>query len=247
MGKRVLDITDIQSDFVLPGGSMYISGSQAERLPQKLDVFLQKLAPSAFDLALIKMDTHFLPFSGKSKAHCIYGTPGWEAAFNLSALQESAAFPVYIMLKDQNDMWALNPATKAETLVNETDLVALKNLFRVSSVCDKDWVSALDRDVFMEGAGIGIDTDVVCVGGAANYCFHDALLGYLKRGCRVIIPEDLVYGIKTNSNRLDRASSGNIRDVVKLEVFQPYRESKKIIFSTANNICQPIFMSQLSP
>ena len=68
---------------------------------------------------------------------------------------------------------------------------------------------------------------------ASDYCVHDAMLGYLKRGCRVTVLSDLVQGIGTDVP--GRAATGQIEDVLKLPVFAPYVASGKLRLSSSDD------------
>ncbi len=71
---------------------------------------------------------------------------------------------------------------------------------------------------------VGNGTEVAVIGVATNYCVHDAMLGFLEHGCKVVALQDLMRGIKTDSKNPNRAASGDIRDVIQLEAFKPYTD-----------------------
>lgn len=76
---RISHNVDMQGDFVLPNGVMYVAG--ADRLIAPVNQFL---AQAKFDMNIVTMDTHDSKTYAKSAEaemfpiHCQEGTPGWE-------------------------------------------------------------------------------------------------------------------------------------------------------------------------
>ena len=219
MAKRILDIVDMQNDFMMPKGALYVK--DAEKIIPHAKAFLQRIGGCAFDFILMKSDTHFAetyslnPESKQFPMHCRFNTWGWKTAFDLP---DGLAIPVYRMNKNAFDMWAAQPDLGSVSFNDETNAQAYKNLFSVLS--DKE--KPQSRDTFLKEKDIGKGTEVVMVGVASDYCVHDAIAGYLKRGCKVTVLRDMVKGIGTDVE--GRAKSGHIDEVVKLEAF---RESVK--------------------
>lgn len=239
MVKRILDIVDMQNDFMQPTGALYVPG--AEKIIPRAKSFLKNLKAGDFDLALVKYDTHFTesydknPESKQFPPHCVYGTWGWDLSFKVP-VKTARAIPFYQMDKNVFDMWARKPSLKKLSFSDVFNKKAYKNLFRVGQMENPSVNVA--REKFFKQMDIGPDTEVVMMGVASDYCVHDAILGYLKRGCRVIVMQDMVQGIGTDVP--GRAASGKIEDVLKLADFAPYVASGKLSLSTSEQILKTI-------
>lgn len=230
MVVRVLDIVDMQVDFMKASGKLAVPG--AEALIERTNEYFRSVKKGDFAVALFKYDTHFAveyPHSPESQSfpdiHCEYGTPGWQLAVDDSALQGKV--PVYYMSKNTFDMWADNPVSKLSTLTfdNPDDRDAYKNLYHATQ--DRAARSGgYMREAFMELVADMENMEVTVIGVASDFCVHDAILGYLQRGATVKVVEDLVTGIGTPVP--GRAESGHIRDVLKLPPFRPYVEAGKV-------------------
>lgn len=240
--KRILDIVDMQVDFMRADGKLAVPGADA--LIQRTNDFFKALPRGAFDLALFKYDTHFAdeyPRSPESQSfpdiHCEYGTEGWSLAVDDAALH--GKMPVRYMTKNTFNMWENNPLSDAAQLkfANRTEQEAYANLYRVSD--DRQVVKpGTLRDEFMRALSLGTDdVEVTLIGVASDFCVHDAILGYLERGASVNVVEDLVTGIGTPVP--GRAPSGHIADVLKLPPFQPYVASGKVRLVKARDVLRP--------
>ena len=239
MARKILDIVDMQVDFMRRDGKLAVAGADA--LIQRTNDFFRALPRGAFDLALFKYDTHFAdeyPQSPESQSfpdiHCEYGTEGWSLAVDDGAL--AGKMPVRYMTKNTFNMWENNPLSDAAKLkfANGTEARAYGNLYHVSE--DRAVVEAGTlRDEFMKALRLGEEeVEVTLIGVASDFCVHDAVLGYLQRGARVNIVEDLVKGIGTPVP--GRAPSGDIADVLRLEAFRPYVESGKVRLVKARDV-----------
>lgn len=231
MTKRILDVVDMQVDFMRADGRLAVPGADA--LIARTNDFFKALRKGAFDFVLFKYDTHFAdeyPRSPESESfpniHCEYGTEGWSLAVDDSALK--GKMPIHYMTKNTFNMWENNPLSKAKDLkfANRTEAQAYGNLYHITS--DRQAVrGGMLRDEFMKALKLGKeDIEVTLIGVASDFCVHDAILGYLKKGARVNVVEDLVTGIGTPVP--GRAASGHISDVLKLPPFRSYVESGKV-------------------
>lgn len=237
MTKRILDIVDMQNDFMDPKGALYVPG--AEKIIQPAEQFLAKVKQGDFDLALVKFDTHFdesyahNPESEQFPPHCIFETWGWNMAVTLpSDLGQKT--DVYTMTKNVFNMWAEKPDLEGKNFTLKHVKNAYQKLFNIES--DKQEKSP--RNQFMDAFNIGKDTEVVMMGVASDYCVHDAMLGYLQRGASVVVLEDLVKGIGTDVP--GRSKTGDIHDVVLLDVFKPYLDSGQLKVLTSQQVMQNI-------
>ncbi len=234
MVKRILDIVDMQNDFMDPKGALYVQ--DAEKIIPKAKSFLKALKTGDFDLALVKYDTHFAesyaknPESKQFPPHCVYGTWGWDMAFKIP-VGTARDIPFYQMDKNVFDMWARKPSLKEISFSDRFNSKAYKNLFKVGRLESPS--ENMPRNKFLKQMNVGSDTEVVMMGVASDYCVHDAMLGYLKRGCRVTVLSDLVQGIGTDVP--GRAATGQIEDVLKLPVFAPYVASGKLRLSSSDD------------
>lgn len=242
MTKRILDIVDMQVDFMRADGKLAVPGADA--LIRRTNDFFKALPKGAFDFALFKYDTHFAdeyPKSPESQSfpgiHCEYGTEGWGLAVDDGALK--GKMPVHYMTKNTFNMWENNPLSDVTklTFANNTERRAYNNLYHITS--DRQAVKGgMLRDEFMKALRLGAqDVEVTLIGVASDFCVHDAILGYLERGARVNVVEDLVTGIGTPVP--GRAPSGHISDVLKLPPFRPYVESGKVRLVKAQDVLKP--------
>jgi len=231
--KRILDIVDDQIGFMVADSDLPVSG--ADKIIAPTNEFLKNIKKGDFDFVLIKQDTHFsgeYPINPESKIfpniHCEYGTKAWKLAIKAELIKDT---PVYYMAKDRFDMWSNDEARDDISFKNSEEEAAYDNLFNIGSdpLCRK---IGIDRDEFLKN--IGADTEVVIIGVASDYCVHDAMLGYLKKGAKLTILTDLVRGIGTPVS--GRALSGDIIDVVKLPCFKKYLDSGKISLQLSKDI-----------
>ena len=243
MTVHILDVVDMQFDFMKSNGGLYVP--HAEALIDRTNVFFRTLKKGTFDLALFKYDTHFhseYPNSPEQKdfphIHCAYGEQGWDLVVNDEILRKK--MPVYYMAKNAFDMWQQNPISNRNTLkfksVDEES--AYDNLFHITTDPMVIQPGVL-RDEFMRNvAGLGQrDVTVTMIGVASDFCVHDALLGYLQRGATVNVVEDLVAGIGTPVP--NRAPTGHIIEVINLPVFDAYVKSGKLRLIHTQDIINP--------
>jgi nicotinamidase/pyrazinamidase len=228
MVVRVLDIVDMQFDFVDPKGILSVAG--AESLVDRAHKYFASIS-GKFDFCIVKYDTHFpseYPLSPESvpfpNIHCTYGTKGWDLAVDLSFLPKD--LPVFYMAKNTFDMWQENPISDRQSLSfsNADEEAAYDNLFKVSAdpFCR---TSGIERDAFFAKYGNFENFEVTMIGVASDFCVHDAALGYLNRGSKVNILDDLVVGIGTEVP--GRARSGKMEDVLQLPDFKDFYADKK--------------------
>lgn len=231
MKKRILDIVDVQNDFIKSNGALSIN--EAEPIIKRINKFLQQI--DNIDFALFKLDTHFSSTyigseeSGLFPIHCAYGSKGWDLSIDEESLNKS--IPKYYMLKNLFNMWA---DKQIETGLENDEGLAYNNLCKIGNSKDGLDINSVPRDEFMNKNQIDAKAEVLIIGVASDYCVHDAILGYLQRGCSVIVLEDLVKGIGTDVE--GRAKSGNIKDVIKLDVFKQYVDIGKLKIKRSSDI-----------
>lgn len=258
--KRILDIVDASNGFMKRGSDLPVgaNGEGAEELIERTNNFLQQIPDSAFSYILCKLDTHFgieyglSPESGPfPNIHCEYDTEGWRLAIDPSL--SSLSIPVYYMTKNAFDMWGDNPVPMDDLLRHHgvddfEDLPfnsgrekrAYENLFHVTT--DSECLlPGTPRDEFL--ADIGPDTEVVLIGVASNFCDADAMIGYLERGARVTVLDDLVKGIPMGPEGraalleiegIDRTEGGTMREVFETDRFAPYVQSGQLRLTTSD-------------
>lgn len=100
MKSRLLHIVDMQNDFVMPDGKLYVPG--AESLIEPANEFLDSVE---FDETIATFDTHYRETYNKTEEskmfppHCLYGTKGWQLAVQI---HDNLLCKV---LKNQFDVW----------------------------------------------------------------------------------------------------------------------------------------------
>ncbi len=244
MTTRILDVVDMQFDFMKSNGGLYVPN--AEPLIDRTNDFFRSIPRGIYDLALIKYDTHF-PCeyqNSPEKAdfpdiHCPYGTQGWELVVNDAELAKR--MPVYYMAKNTFDMWQQNPISDRSQMFFDTDAEeqAYDNLYHVTR--DRQVIQTGElRDEFMRRVvklGTAENVEVTMIGVASDFCVHDAMMGYLQRGANVRVVADLVAGIGTPVP--GRAPKGTIGDVISLPVFQPYVQNKQLKIISLQDALKP--------
>ena len=101
MKSRLLHIVDMQNDFVLPDGKLYVPG--AESLIKPANEFVNTVH---FDKTIATFDTHYRKTYKKTEEskmfppHCLFGTKGWELAIQMDKYDM-----VTKILKQQFDVW----------------------------------------------------------------------------------------------------------------------------------------------
>jgi nicotinamidase/pyrazinamidase len=236
---RILDIVDMQGDFMRTTGKLYVPNSDI--LVSRTNVFFEKIQPGFFDAALFKYDTHFADEYNHSPEkeffplHCEYGTEGWNLVVDPSLL--AGKTKIRYMAKNTFDMWDRNPLPRDKELVFKTDdeKLAYANLHRISGN-PRVTEQGILRDEFMattsEKGLKGVK--VTLIGVASDFCDDDAMLGYLANGASVEVVEDLVAGIGTEVP--GRSRTGHIRDVITLDRFKPYVDSGKLTLTTVEKV-----------
>lgn len=170
-------VVDVQRDFMLPGGALYVPG--AETLIAPLDAMLASLRAEDTAGVLLTFDTHDGDrYAGSAEAaefplHCVRGSVGWETVLDLGGLDPSV--PLYRMEKGVFAMW------------EEADGVIVDARDPQSPV--------VPRDLFFDRLGAAGVDEVVVVGVAADYCVRWAVEGLIARGLGVRVPAALTLGI----------------------------------------------------
>ena len=205
--NRLLDVVDMQFDFMDPKGKLAVAGADA--VIGRANHFFNSIPNRFFNFGLLKFDTHFTdeyarsPESKQFNPHCIYGTDGWGLAVDTTLL--FAKMRMYAMIKNEFDMWGSNPTgvAKQDITFHNYEHVAYQNLFQAVPIDSADDITrkletpmaGIDRDRFMDENDVGPGTVVTLMGVASDFCDTQALIGYLRRGATVVIANDLVCGI----------------------------------------------------
>lgn len=235
---RLLDIVDMQGDFMRKTGKLFVPN--ADVLVDRANGFFEKVKPGYFDGALFKYDTHFADEYNHSPEkeffplHCEYGTEGWDLVVDPSLLTGRTL--VSYMGKNTFDMWDKNPLPKDRVLSfnNDDERLAYANLHNVTPD-RRIIVPGQLRDAFMASRGLGqMPVKVTLIGVASDFCDDDAMIGYLKAGAEVEVVEDLVAGIGTEVP--GRSRTGHIRDVITLDRFKPYVDNGKLTLTTVEKV-----------
>lgn len=229
---RILDVVDAQYDFMNEQGALSVNpryGAQedASEIIEPMNAFFKALPDGAFNICVIKFDTHFINEYAKSpeaalfpNPHCLYGTLGWNLAVDTAPLTEK--FFTYMMAKNEFDMWGSNPTgiKRTEIAFEGDEEKAYDNLFKfvrlhpgeepAKRLTETEHV--FDRDNFIKGRVDRYSVVVLC-GVASDFCNYQAMMGYLKLGATVIIADDLTRGIGGSGSAAPE--TGTSRDVVK--------------------------------
>tara|TARA_R110000868_G_scaffold190862_1_gene434831 strand:- start:135604 stop:136425 length:822 start_codon:yes stop_codon:yes gene_type:complete len=193
----LLDIVDFSADFMLPGSVLYVPGAEKTVKPAKYF-----LSNTRFSYALLKNDTHFegeyehSVESGPFEFHQGFGTKGHQYQLSLDHVN---ALEKYWMLKNAFDMWGSAdigiPFDEIKFHSNE-ERRAYLGLFHIAIQNKKGmYFFGEHRDSFISRVQKSGVNEVVVFGHATDYCVRDAMLGYLARGFKVILIEDLCRGI----------------------------------------------------
>ncbi|GAB5388844.1 MAG: hypothetical protein Alpg2KO_18120 [Alphaproteobacteria bacterium] len=228
MTRYILDIVDMQHDFMIPGAALPVA--DADKIIAPTNRFFKSIKPGTFDAALVKYDTHFpgeYKLSPESQAfpdiHCAYGTKGWDQVVDLKLL--ARRMPVRHMLKNVFDMWGTNPTgVKDVKFASKAERNAYNGLFTIKRN-PHDSKAGTPRDEWMTRNGVEKDgaTVVIC-GVASDFCVMDAMKGYLERGVNVIVLTDLTRGIGADPAR---SATGEISDVCARN-FASYEKSGQL-------------------
>lgn len=236
--KRILDIVDMQKDFMLPGYRLTVAG--AEKIIAPTNEFLRTLPAGVFDYALIKYDTHFEAEYKKSPEHldfnfplhCEYNTDGWSLAIDEKLLDDKTK-KLYLA-KNEFDMWAdgFEAKLQKDDFKSEEEAKAYANLmfFCEDKDCQKPVIT---RDEFFKFHFPDAKNVQIClIGVTSDFCDKFAIAGYLKRGYNVCVLTDLTKGINTEMEQ------------VVAENFAPYLQSGQLSLVRSVDFLHPFNLQQ---
>lgn len=192
---KLLEIGDMQDGFTREDGNLYVPG--AEGLIAPANDFLSRVGEDVFDLVLVVLDTHFREeYDGSEEAgefpiHCEFGTRDWEVSIALPGLRNTR----YLM-KNSFSMWA-NPGKQSPFFADPARKRAYENLFHILDTPFAPTERTF-RDEFLDAivqGGSPAEIEVTLFGVASDYCNRYSMEGWLARGARVTILEDLTKGI----------------------------------------------------
>lgn len=192
----ILQIGDMQNGFIKEDGNLHVPG--AENLIEPANDFLHQVSEDVFDLILIVLDTHFreeyyeTEESRQFPIHCEYGTRDWELALDLKVSPN-----IRYMMKNNFSMWT-NPGRRALQCTDPAKKRVYNNLFHILD--DPHTPSeCIPRDEFLKtftSGSLAADVEVTLFGVASDYCNRYSMEGWLSRGARVTILQDLTKGIE---------------------------------------------------
>lgn len=199
---KILQIGDMQNGFTQEDGNLYVQGAQEIIAPA--NDFLRRVRDGVFDRTFIILDTHFAEEYGRSEEgrefpiHCEYGTDDWELAIDVSGLPNKR-----YLTKNRFDMWS--EKRPGDTPFNDPGRrAAHENLFHFvddpyepgEKVAREEYVRAINP-----GRNLA-DVEVTLFGVASDYCNRYAMEGWLRRGARVTIIQDLTKGIEKETQQV---------------------------------------------
>lgn len=192
---RILQIGDMQKGFTIKNGNLYVSG--AEDILGPAQEFLKKIPKSAFDYTFVILDTHFSEEYEESEEakefpiHCEYQTEDWELSLDVSGLPDT-----WYLMKNQFTMWGERKG-QAISFTNPDRKIAYESLFHF--VDDpRHPGQVIPRDSFLHSIVPEHDQaniEVTLFGVASDFCNRFAMEGWLSRGAKVTIVQDLTKGI----------------------------------------------------
>lgn len=183
--KKFLVVIDTQYDFMIPGGALYVGS--AEQIITPAIHFLANLKPEDYAGVLFTADTHTrdtyfnMPESKEFPIHCVRDEAGWQNVFN--PLLVPRGIRPWSLFKGVFSMW-------------EEDYLELMPI--VDGAIQRG--AGKPRDAFFENLKIqGIDT-IQVFGVASDYCVKWAVDGFVKRGFKVEVIQELCRGIGSPAN-----------------------------------------------
>ena len=157
-----------------------------------------------FDYTLIILDTHFAEEyyqtdEGKLfPIHCEYGTKDWELTVDVSGLPHK-----HYVMKNNFNFWTdyqrsdiILPDLKRKT-AHDSLFHVMDNLYEPTVMIPRDTFFQM---ISQEGDPANIE--VTLIGVASDYCNRYAMEGWLEKGARVTIIEDLTKGITKETEQV---------------------------------------------
>jgi len=172
---------DVQADFMLPGGKLYVPGAE------KIIPNVERLVQAARDNGIFLVSSGDAHASGDPEfnlfpPHCVKGTPG-ERILPEGLMQRHLTIP------------------------NEASFALPANVFDYPQiVLEKQTLDVFDNPKASElvqriGDTRGRDAEYVVFGVVTEYCVRCAAKGLLERGCRVSVVEDAIETLKPEEGR----------------------------------------------
>ncbi len=226
--QKILDLVDMQVGFMRHEGSLFVDG--AEEITMKANEFLSKVDKDFFQLALLKMDTHFAtiyphnPESQQFPLHCQFNTADWQFAIDINIFAQRNICHKFL-LKNQFDMWG-QAVGEASLLKNATETDAFASLNHVISSLNFDGSEqGVDRDSFFANYPPE-KYEIYLMGVASDYCNRYAMEGYLKRNYKVNILTDLTKGIAVDTEA-----------VCAEPLYKKYRDTQQLNLMLSSDLC----------
>jgi nicotinamidase/pyrazinamidase len=172
---------DVQADFMLPGGKLYVPG--AEKIIPNVERLVQAARESG--IFLVSSGDAHAPDDPEFKVfppHCVKGTSG------------ARILPQGLMQKHL-------------TIPNEASSALPANVFDYPQiVLEKQTLDVFDNPKASElvqriGDARGRDAEYVVFGVVTEYCVRCAAKGLLERGCKVAVVEDAIETLKPDEGR----------------------------------------------
>lgn len=236
--KTLIDIIDLQNDFILADGACCPPGAPGLVLLPRFTDFFNQLGPQHADAVLLKFDTHFADEYRQSiekqnfpHMHTPWGEKGQALAVSLGDLPRR--LPLFYMNKNQFSMWEDNPTDISKVKFERAEEEkAYRNLFKVTPSFN-DLSPGIARDEWMKQKGVlPGQTTIVSAGIYNDWCCRDGWSGYLTRGFNVIVLTDLCAGIGGHSERSGADLSGSVESVCQ-QAFTPQLKSGQLKLMTS--------------
>jgi len=183
MLKKFLVVVDTQYDFMMPDGALYVGSAEDIIVPGTK--FLANLDADEYEGVLFTFDTHdpktwdSMLESKEFPIHCVKNTSGWTNVFNDKLVPRQ--IPIYLLEKGVFNMW-------------EEERLSFLQIDRSTSII-RPVMDFLLRDEFFKQMSEKDEVVIQVMGVASDYCVKWAVDGFVKRGFKVEVIEELCRGI----------------------------------------------------
>ena len=175
---------DVQNDFMLPGGKLYVP--EAEKIIPNLKRLVDGCRQ---DLVLLvsSADAHNSddPEFKAWPPHCLKGSPGAE-------IVAEARAPRCLVIPNQKGFAIPKDMRSYQQVVLEKNTL---------DVFDNPNTDVLLRELGLDSAGLNAETEFVVFGVVTEYCVHLAIEGLLRRGRRVAVVTDAIQALDRSKGK----------------------------------------------
>jgi nicotinamidase/pyrazinamidase len=192
--RPVLWEVDAQTDFMLPGGKLYVPG--AEKIIPNVNRLVDQ-ARQGRVLLISSADAHRPddPEFQRWPPHCVKGTPGAE-------LIPEARAPRLLVIPNQPDFgFPGNLSAYQQILLEKNTLDVFDNPNAGALLAWVNMQSAHSQSPAPGAGGTDAGPNFLVFGVVTEYCVLRAVDGLLRRGFRVSIVEDAIHSLDEKKGR----------------------------------------------